>query len=218
MRYLAHFRRDPDGALHVQTVEEHCRNTAKFAAEDLAGVGLEKAGYLAGLLHDMGKMTGKFREYLEDGMSETPSMRRGSVIHTYQAVRFFLTHFHIPNGRNDSRRFTSEILAYAAGAHHGLFDCLDEDALNGFQRRMNAEYCQYDEAQRAFYQQFEPFEKVAGRFDSADEQLQPFYDWIKGIRCGDRHKDKEGVYFYCGMMARLLLSAVIDGDRRYGFL
>ena len=214
MRYLAHFRRDPDGALHVQTVEEHCRNTAKFAAEDLAGVGLEKAGYLAGLLHDMGKMTGRFREYLEDGMSETPSMRRGSVVHTYQAVRFFLTHFHISNGRNDSHRVTSEILAYAAGAHHGLFDCLDEDALNGFQRRMDAEFCQYDEAQQAFYQQFESFEKVAGRFDSADEQLQPFYDWIKGIRCGDRHKDKEGVYFYCGMMARLLLSAVIDGDRR----
>ena len=47
MRYLAHFRRDPDVALHVQTVEEHCWNTAKFAAEDLAGLGLEKAGYLA---------------------------------------------------------------------------------------------------------------------------------------------------------------------------
>lgn len=53
--YLSHIRRDVSGnILAVQSVCEHCRNTAQYAAAALEAVGLSTAGETAGLLHDLG--------------------------------------------------------------------------------------------------------------------------------------------------------------------
>ena len=76
MQYSAHFRFTQSGEVCLQSVAEHCRNTGQNAAACLRGIGMEDVGYLAGLLHDMGKMTAAFQAYLEDGMSPHPSMRR----------------------------------------------------------------------------------------------------------------------------------------------
>ena len=65
MIYPAHIRYD-NGRRYVQTVAEHCRNCAYFAAMR-AGKPLEHLAYLAGLLHDMGKYTDVFCQYIEAG-------------------------------------------------------------------------------------------------------------------------------------------------------
>lgn len=57
MLYPAHIQ---DG--RTQTVQEHCRNTASRAAKCLRPAGLAQTGYLAGLLHDLGKYTALFKE------------------------------------------------------------------------------------------------------------------------------------------------------------
>ena len=53
MAFYAHERNGPDGETVRQTVYEHLRGTARRAAECLRAAGLENAGSLAGLLHDM---------------------------------------------------------------------------------------------------------------------------------------------------------------------
>lgn len=66
--YPAHIRKEIscDGKVtySFQSVAEHCRNTAKYASEALKAVGLEKTAYLAGLLHDCGKHTFRFKQYI----------------------------------------------------------------------------------------------------------------------------------------------------------
>ena len=49
--FAAHVREDGE----IQSVETHCEHVAKIAASVLSDLGLSQAGYLAGLLHDMGK-------------------------------------------------------------------------------------------------------------------------------------------------------------------
>ena len=61
MQYSAHFRFTQSGEVCLQSVAEHCRNTGQNAAACLRGIGMEDVGYLAGLLHDMGKMTAAFQ-------------------------------------------------------------------------------------------------------------------------------------------------------------
>lgn len=74
MEYYAHIS---DDGLRRQTVTEHCRATAHYAAECLSGMDLSKAAYLAGLLHDAGKFSSLFQAYLESAAREEP-VRRGS--------------------------------------------------------------------------------------------------------------------------------------------
>lgn len=84
--YPAHIRIESDEQI-VQSVQEHCRNTAKYAGESLKEVGLYCTAYLAGLLHDMGKFKVVFKEYLE--ASEKGNTRKGNVVnHTFAGGSF----------------------------------------------------------------------------------------------------------------------------------
>ncbi len=55
LTFYSHIREAPNGETAAQTVAEHLIGTAERAAECLRSVGLENAGYLAGLLNDIGK-------------------------------------------------------------------------------------------------------------------------------------------------------------------
>ena len=111
--FPAHIREEDKA---VQTVMEHCLMAAKIAGDALQGVGLKHTAYLAGLLHDMGKMTEEFRTYIQKAANGEP-VRRGSVNHTFAGCRFLLENFH-KSSSDPYSYVTSEILAYAVGAHH----------------------------------------------------------------------------------------------------
>ena len=62
MEYYAHTSED---GMRRQTVAAHCRKAASYAAECLSSVGLSNTAYLAGLMHDTGKLTQEYQTYLE---------------------------------------------------------------------------------------------------------------------------------------------------------
>lgn len=209
--YPAHIRRDTDGApLSEQTVEEHCRNTASYAARALEPAGLSSSGYLAGLLHDAGKFTARFRDYLV-----SQSGARGSVNHTFAGVRLLLERY----WHKDDATFGSvicELLALAVGSHHGLFDCVDRQQKNGFIHRLTKEDIDYREAKENFLRFCAGQEDLDRRFQAALEELTPVLERIlsmTGDEADEERYDQETA-FYAGLLARLLLSAVIEGDRR----
>lgn len=127
--FAAHVRKNGD----IQSVEEHCQHTAQIASVILSDHALMNTGYLAGLLHDMGKYSQAFHHYIMDGF-HGKSVIKGSVVHTFAGVRLLLDMFHKNDGRSYSDIFC-ELIAYAVGAHHGLFDVVDEDMNSGFQYR-----------------------------------------------------------------------------------
>ena len=156
MEFYAHKREMPDGAIVTQTVREHLVGTAQRAAQCLRQVGLEHAGYLAGLLHDLGKYTEAFQQYLDEG----DSTKRGSVIHTFQGCRYLMEQYH----RGDIQTIScAELLAFAVGAHHGLFDCVDQMRRIGLQYRAEKQDISYEEAVAAFRQEI-PTEEIETLF------------------------------------------------------
>ena len=206
MIYPAHFRQSADGTTEIQTIPEHSRNAARISSERLSDVHLTKTGYLAGLLHDQGKFSTAFLTYIGKIMAGE-AVKRGSVIHTHAAVRFLLERYHT-NGAFDSYRdMTAELLAIATGAHHGLFDCVDENHHLGFTRRLQWDDDFYREATTAFLAQCAGLDELDALFDQAEQELTPIFDRI------NTRDSNEEIWFHLGLLARLLLSAVIEGDR-----
>ena len=209
--YPAHIRQGAAGP-EVQTVLEHCRNTAGFAAELLAEVPLRESAYLAGFLHDCGKMTGAFKDYIEKGFQGLPVVR-GSVNHTFFAVRFLMERYGQTEKYGPNGPLTAEILAYSVGSHHGLFDGVNERHESGLLHRMTKPDIGYEEALEAMLSQCTSLEKLDRLFglavqevDGVLEKLMPLLD-TPGVKGGEAH-------FYLSMLVRLLASAVIAGDRQ----
>lgn len=191
---------------HIQTAAEHCRQTAKYAQDALASIGLKTAAFLAGLLHDCGKFTQAYEEYLRKAVHGIP-VQKGSVNHTFAGVRYLLQNFHSENISVSD--IGCELIAYAAGAHHGLFDLANATERDGFTHRLNAPI-EADEAIKNFLEQCAPPKELEHLFQQSLLELENCFVQLLPLA---QNKQPE-LCFYLGLLARLLLSSVIDGDRR----
>lgn len=209
--YLAHIKKNTSGTIIAsQSVSEHCRNTAKYAAVALEPVGLSTAGGIAGLLHDLGKYSSQFQAYIKDGIGT-----RGMVNHTFSGVHLLLERYFQAEAE-DFSSVVSEFLALAVGGHHGLFDVVDSDGKSGFQHRLTKKGIGYEEAAENFFRFCISQDELDQQFQVAQQELTPVLEHIcamTGEEADDERYDQETA-FYFGLLARLLLSAVIEGDRR----
>lgn len=160
--YLAHIRESGE----KQTVREHCRSTADLAAKALKPIGLEHSAYLAGLLHDMGKCKEEFAQYLE-AAAEGGEAVRGSVNHTFAGVRFLLRQWHGPGEELGYAEVAAELLAFAVGSHHGLFDCIDARQSCGFDHRLTKPGIAYEEALRNYLAECADPEELESLFQAS---------------------------------------------------
>lgn len=80
MTYIAHIRSIDK---QIQTVEEHSLGVKKLAESYGEKIGVMHLAGLAGMLHDLGKYTNEFREYILEAVynPEAPP-KKGSVDHS----------------------------------------------------------------------------------------------------------------------------------------
>lgn len=202
---IAHIRK-LDGT--SQPLGEHCNNTALLCEKAAQPLGISKAAFLLGLLHDMGKATNDFSKYLYD---------------SYDGAEASSPHYHSPAGaiyiyrryfcdkrNNMYRRATAQILSLCIYGHHaGLSDCLNEQLTSDFLEAMKqASSIHYDEASKWFLENIISESKLNALFDEAATEIEKFV-------CSkiQMHKNKKICYFQLGMLTRLLLSILIDADR-----
>lgn len=202
--YLAHILESENKNVITQTVSAHSRNAADISGKCLEDIGLFQVGYLAGLLHDIGKCKAEFQDYL---LNRTK--RRGEVNHTFAGCRMILEFFHSENACSPQDA-TAELLAYAVGAHHGLFDCVNQEHQSGFLHRLKKENIGYGESRSGFLSDCAKRTELEQRFQEANLELSPVYEKISNMVPEER---AEEFAFYLGILARLLCSAVMEGDR-----
>lgn len=189
-----------------QSVKQHCENTAKIASQLLNCIDLENIAFIAGLFHDMGKSTKEFDDYIRESHSGVKT-KRGSIIHSFSGVSYFLKKYHDSDSIG-CPQFTSEILAYAIGSHHGAFDIFDENHASGFRHRLEKQP-EYDWRAIKNYSDSVCNDKTAEKlFDKSVDEIIPIINTINELT-----KSYGESEFYCGLFARLISSAVIDADR-----
>ena len=207
--YPAHIRGDKN----VQACREHCVNVGELAEMHLQSIGLGQTGYLAGLLHDCGKFTDTFAEYLQRA-ANGERVRRGSVIHSFAAVSFLLENYHdTPDDNDGIKSLTSEILACADGSHHGLFDCIDADSNSGFDYRL-AKQREYDlQAVKHFFEECMEKDEIDGLFEKAVREVKGQVALLRSL-CRTENRKGKDLQFLLSLMTRMITSAVVDADRR----
>ncbi len=206
----------PNDTTIIQSCEEHSRNTAKYAANAMESIGISSAAYLAGLLHDTGKYKQEFKVYLESSVNNE-NVHRGSVIHTFAGAKYLLQYHKQNSDYNfEFEDMISEILAYAVGAHHGLFDCVNESHENGFLHRIQTEPQGDLDAVRNFEKLCADSAELKLLFEKATDELIPLLkkcdDLAAKAETDERYFEERE--FLCGLLIRLITSAVMEGDRR----
>lgn len=198
--FLAHITENEE-----QTLKKHSQNSASIAGNDLSDIALFNTAYLAAMLHDCGKANEIFQHYLIDSFNGK-SVKRGSVIHSFAGVCYFLNKYH--NTGDVFEKMTSEIIAYAIGAHHGLFDIFNPDKENGFDKRLNKQPEYDNDSIYNFLNEVIDEKTISDFFKLSAEEIKNVLSKIN-----DLQRSYEEYTFYLGLLCRLIGSAVMDGDR-----
>lgn len=196
-----------------QTLREHSENVSRLCGENLAPVGLDAVGKLIGLVHDIGKAKAQFQNYIEKA-ALGENVERGSVIHSTTGMCYIASIAANEDKKVGLDKHLAELCEYAVGAHHGVFDCVDPFGDVKLLKRIDEEPDFVGTVQAFFKEVPEPTEEL---ICTANEQ---FNCVVNKMRISSASKDmptSENVRternFYIGMLARLVLSALIDADR-----
>lgn len=199
--FYAHTRTADGETVERQLLRSHLRTSANYAGRCLRSCGLEEAAYLGGLVHDLGKYSAAWQSYLLAGNRHT-----GKMIHTFQGSRFLLEKLQFPDAPDT---LASEILACAVGAHHGLFDCVDDTRKLGLKERRERQGIHYEEAVSNFFSDCASEAELEQRCSKAAAELEAVLERLDAACPSD-----EEYLFAVGMLVRLLTSAIMEGDRR----
>lgn len=208
--YIAHIRKkEGEFSDENQSVWEHCANTARLAQNNCALPWLRTTSYLAGLLHDAGKNTDEFLEYIKKAFKNPNSVRHTKITHS-TAGGVIITQL---CGENDDayKSFAAELIREAIFSHHGLCDCISpkSGAVKYYERL--SEEKNTESIKKEVYSKISEKEICAKLGKSAGELTEI----MKKINNLVRQQEKKygGKDFYIGMCQRMLMSLLIDADR-----
>jgi len=213
--YIAHVRKDGT----KQSVEDHLTDVGEIASKLAAKINVSSAGELIGLLHDFGKFSMDFQEYIgsatglinpdEDEFVNYKGLK-GKIDHSSAGAQWIWENC---QRWGEQGQLVGQMLALCIASHHsGLIDCLKPDGNNSFSDRMkkldgktHKNECLRN-APRCY---LEKLDTLADKELIQDvlQQLQ------KVIQIKDEKPPVNIQSFNLGFWTRMLFSCLIDADR-----
>lgn len=207
MQYIAHFR-ETDKAIHELSV--HLLEVAAKCDEYGSRIGIGKIARLAGVLHDMGKFSDEFQDYIRSKMN-TPMQDNqeeplSKIDHGKIGALYIFNKFH--DSCSVSEKILSEILAMVISYHHGgLNDFITMDCQVPLLNRLKPENLdtQYYTCINRFFDIVCSEKDIDSLFSEACNELNSIMRKVKTERLS--------VSFTLHLLIKHLYSIVIDCDR-----
>lgn len=200
----AHIRKT-DGM--EQSVQEHCANTAALAAVFAENLGLKNFAMLCGMMHDIGKLSSAFSEYIHG----SGGYARGSIDHSFAGAKYLYS----LGKSNPSRELAACSMGRVILSHHSLHDWIDEDGEDYFAERIDKTDFYEETIENA--KQLSFFEDIGGILKSAESEYKALGERLKNLvtlmDLPVAEYKKEALAFYHGMAERLICSILMDADR-----
>lgn len=215
MSIIAHVRKNND----KQTLSDHLLSVSFIASKNASKIGLAKAGELIGLLHDLGKYSDAFQNYLgsatglinqdEDEYVDSKGLK-GKIDHSTAGSQYI---WNFAKGKKVQNQIVAQLLAICLASHHsGLINCLTVDGLNDFDRRMAKADIKTHLAEVLSKAEPEIIEKIKTVLDDP-ECFGGVLQKLKQIAIQEKSEKSIKVQFQAGLMIRMLYSCLIDADR-----
>ncbi|MCR5329636.1 MAG: CRISPR-associated helicase Cas3' [Lachnospiraceae bacterium] len=205
-QYAAHIDREN----REQSVRCHCENTSAYAEENGSESGLSSTMRLVGLLHDCGKNTSAFDSYLRKAIKDPTSVRKGDVNHSSAGAMLIFQVLHDADETDMYSQFTAQLIAYAIMAHHGLMDVISPDGINHFEARLHPQKDNHYEEAVANSRDFLKEEALLTCFFEACDEIKAVVQKIQSYP----GVSKQNGQFMFGCLQRMILSMLVDADRR----
>jgi len=123
---------------HIQPLSKHLKKVAELTAEKAAKAGLQRAGYISGLLHDFGKYSREFQNYIlsaygfirpNDPDYTDPVAYKGKINHSFAGGQYLWKQLQ----GTTQKQAAAQMLALCVLSHHcGLKDCATPESKDPF--------------------------------------------------------------------------------------
>ena len=216
--FIAHRReKAKENEKQNQDLWQHLEESSTLAGSFTSKIGLQKHGELVGLLHDIGKATIEFQQYIMSatGMIDPDADEyvdaeklKGKIDHSSAGAQIAFQYF---STKGKECVFISQILSLVIASHHsGLIDCLAPDGNDSFSKRI----AKADELTRTSEAESNMDERTKGKLKSLLEDnslVEQLNNKIKSIM--ESNDSRETCMFKIGLLTRFIFSCLIDADR-----
>ena len=213
--YIAHVRK-ADG--QPQSLQTHLIETAEIAKLLAAKLDLDQAGELLGLMHDFGKYSQDFQEYIKSVTGINPDaddyvLPNGKKIdHSTAGTQWVYRELRKFGAAQGIGELFGQMLGLCIASHHGegLIDCLDDEGNAVWKKRFEKddELTHLVECERnADETVLQKAKELAG-----ENLIRSLLKAVKPILSDSTTNDKIKE-FYLGCLTRFLFSCLIDADR-----
>lgn len=200
-----------------QTVQEHLEQTSRLAASIAAKVGLSNMLMTCGLLHDLGKFSQAFQDYLASALAQAncegsdprpPVVRRGEVDHSTAGAQF-ASQVADKDQHSLLQRMGAEMISLCVAGHHaGLLDCISPAGEKSLDARLGKSHEKTHVAEAAANCPPELLGKIQALMQSGHIGKE-----IHAMLFQAQMGSKTQLSFNVGILTRLVFSILIDADR-----
>lgn len=214
---IAHISNDGSG--REESVAEHTEKTMYLCKEMGKRCGISQIMSLCGMFHDMGKNKQKFDDYIHADES-TRKRLHGMIAHASTGARYI---YEINAGASERAKVMTELLSYTVAAHHGVFDCVNQEHTDLFSAKLSRvedydeacdnaklDYLKQYEIDRIFSEAKEEFDQVWIKMKGVVENLTPLLLSQNKQNAKEMFLDCRSFLLAC--LQRLMLSVLIDAD------
>ncbi len=189
-----------------QKLYTHLKNTACLARHFAEVFGFGATAHYAGMLHDFGKYTYTYQDYLIRRI-KGEGARRGEVIHAFQGVKYALDTLRDP--------LVSDIIGSTILAHHGGLSDTITNAERTLLKKINDREIDinYGEALEAFVNEIGDGEKEGWSLSGCPPKLtEEIEKEVLGF-CNVCANKNLNLHFMLHLATKVLFSCLVDADR-----